>query len=152
MFNVPARTRRRWNNMIQKPEFAFYVLSVDPLKPCGLDLLMFLVCRNSYSHPCALFRHTGHVFLRERPLKIMCRLLSRSAACSVGPPAGDRVWRQQHRHAAVGQPQSEAADIKHTGARAAEWHTSTDIISEEGFSSLLYANVFHLLEAFEWEL
>lgn len=35
----------------------------------------------------------------------------RSAADRLGPPAGDRVRWQQHRHEATGQPQTQTADI-----------------------------------------
>lgn len=37
----------------------------------------------------------------------------RSAARSLGPPAGDRVRWQQHRHEAIGQPQTQTADINY---------------------------------------
>lgn len=35
----------------------------------------------------------------------------RSAADRLGPPAGDCVRWQQHRHEATGQPQTQTADI-----------------------------------------
>lgn len=37
----------------------------------------------------------------------------RSAAHSLGPSAGDRVRWQQHRHEAIGQPQTQTADINY---------------------------------------